>query len=1736
MKTSVFKLVNWISKKNKIIYLFVGKTHQNLIKKLKNKTIKDDEINILKQHFQNYSLLNNNITDEDVNIIYENIFADDNIYTLKNKIATHINQINFDHIYLWGTKKINNYEVIDILTSIFNSTDKLETNDVNYILENVFNFKLETKNNTFNIHEIYEKIINNDKFNINIPLELNYFDVNNNQKYIPSDPFKKIKVNNLFLDSSNNYNPIYKYKLDSFNIIKNKIKTNVINFTYSDDLYKAYQKKIKDNDLIKNGVIKVYFPYLFDLDEYDEYNETYEETFKDTDEIIRNFISSKENDKLEKQKSLVNRLHIKVYPTLINIKFKNYLINLEGYFNNFITDDEIPMIIYKKYNNNIYKINKNSLGNKNNSDEKKIDIKDLDKWTENINIIRKNEFLEFKIFFKNFNDINLTKYFYLLIFDNGRIDIIYDFKNYEPVLINDIIESFTKVNNILNKINKKFNINLINLDDNIFKSNVPFIEFVDFNISNELTFNNVILSDNDIKQSLKSHYPYFDIINEKNNLIHIKFKRINNYFNIDDIQSYIEDNFSKPKNQLIPLIAKKYNISKTKAEKEYDEIKDLIKLNLQNNNKITKSNMNKGVFIILKITNQLQIQFIVKNINYTEDNNLIKNLLSYLSTNNKILKESKKINKQITSYNNFNKDAHNNFTENSDDDWEFMLEESNDDKSSKDNNSNINDNDINDNDFDNDENDNLFEINDDDLERLEILEDKKNETDDNNKMNSEIEKDDDELEVDISEIDYSKIKNPSEIKKYNKLILRRLQAADPALFKTPYSKYCQSSNKKQPVVITEKEKKYIDENYPNSYTTYVKTGSDDIKAKKYYYICPKYWCPLSAVSLTDEQLKKLDGKCPRKEPPIILSSSDWVKKDKDGKDVDRPRYPFLLDTLLYDNQKKIPCCRSTAPDVKVDEKKNERYITRSKLPTNVNRYSTLPDKLSKILGNKYPSDYKINENTDCFVRKGINSEGQYALSSLIHAMDNDKINNIDDFIKVIEEKMTKIDYIELNNGNTLKLFLNPDFSIYDKKTFEFFKKDFDDNDYLDKMDLKNVNKQLKKMTEFVYDDDNELSNDILREFMIFNSFENFKLYLRSDLVKNHEEILQLFTNNYSWLNSKKHNIILFNSQNKNREVEKLELLCSKFINYNSKIDIDNDFVFILKNEETYEPIVRIKNTNTKSKNEIVVHKSFSYKEDPKLKKIIDYQKKYCKIDILKKLIDPIKLYNILNEYNAESNERLDIKAFVINMSFKFVGFLLKNNLFIPIDSNILSTNIFRDNDIEINDYIYIHNITKYQCKLSSTKIKKILKDLNEKLDKEVYKVKEVLEDNTREIAILLDDIVNNIIPLHILNRNREVFIEHIKDETIFLGIENKNDTSSYINNYLDITKEYDNKLKIIVDDIVSKTKTLKSISMLKHKHNPFPKNIKIDKINTIISKIIEKNEDIKLSEEERNKLINDIYTKDLLYILRKNDSDLKVKKYEIVFNQDDILNNKLKKLNQKLSNPFKSVQNSIEDHIIYRSYTIQPTKDEITYEFLTDTYKKIPEYTWRVDLLPMFEINMATEEDKDEQDTAKYLLNIFSKISKMEGKGIKAKALETKIDKERKKDFDDDDTENKINFIEQQKDNIYFENKFDTLEEIDVTNYEEYDKIFDENYKYSFYEIEKISEIVKVSIIILGDFDNNRLTKGHRIYENGDKYVLLHINTKNKYDKFNLIVKNTNEFIFEKDNLPKKFMEYIQKN
>ena len=59
--------------------------------------------------------------------------------------------------------------------------------------------------------------------------------------------------------------------------------------------------------------------------------------------------------------------------------------------------------------------------------------------------------------------------------------------------------------------------------------------------------------------------------------------------------------------------------------------------------------------------------------------------------------------------------------------------------------------------------------------------------------------------------------------------------------------------------------------------------------------------------------------------------------------------------------------------------------------------------------------------------------------------------------------------------------MNTDFNIYAKESFEFFKRDFlKDEDYIKKMNLTELSKELEKIKEFKYDDNNKFNNDILK--------------------------------------------------------------------------------------------------------------------------------------------------------------------------------------------------------------------------------------------------------------------------------------------------------------------------------------------------------------------------------------------------------------------------------------------------------------------------------------------------------------------------------------------------------------------------------------------------------------------------------------------------------------------------------
>ena len=174
--------------------------------------------------------------------------------------------------------------------------------------------------------------------------------------------------------------------------------------------------------------------------------------------------------------------------------------------------------------------------------------------------------------------------------------------------------------------------------------------------------------------------------------------------------------------------------------------------------------------------------------------------------------------------------------------------------------------------------------------------------------------------------------------------MKRMRDRDPELFEkkeTPgyksYSRTCPSQYKRQPIILTDKEKDYIDsrdkETGVSSYDESIRYGSGD---KKYNYICPRFWCIRDdkgkGRSLTVKQIN--DGECGGWNALITNPKAKKVPKGKrivqftdkrfhlDGvsetehknwseaqkKLVYRPMYPGFQDPGKHPKNLCIPCC------------------------------------------------------------------------------------------------------------------------------------------------------------------------------------------------------------------------------------------------------------------------------------------------------------------------------------------------------------------------------------------------------------------------------------------------------------------------------------------------------------------------------------------------------------------------------------------------------------------------------------------------------------------------------------------------------------------------------------------------------------------------------------------------------------------------------------------------------------
>ena len=291
----------------------------------------------------------------------------------------------------------------------------------------------------------------------------------------------------------------------------------------------------------------------------------------------------------------------------------------------------------------------------------------------------------------------------------------------------------------------------------------------------------------------------------------------------------------------------------------------------------------------------------------------------------------------------------------------------------------------------------------------------------------------------------------------------RMYERDPKLFLTKaignfksYSRTCASNMYRQPVSLTAKEKKTIDEEHPGSYTKAIEYGSTP--ENKHYYICPRYWCLKSNTSITEQEVK--DGVCGGVDA-IIPSDAKKVPKGKyivefnapaehiDSKGEYIHHYPGYISSSKHPDNLCIPCCfkkwgdskvkecekdatgKSETKDAQKEETERDVYILgQDKFPIDPNRWGYLPITIQMFLNTENSECYSeknsniLKYDHPCLLRRGVEYNEKYSFLCCIADLFSNEKPKVT--VNILREKILKAatidNFIMYHNGNLVELF------------------------------------------------------------------------------------------------------------------------------------------------------------------------------------------------------------------------------------------------------------------------------------------------------------------------------------------------------------------------------------------------------------------------------------------------------------------------------------------------------------------------------------------------------------------------------------------------------------------------------------------------------------------------------------------------------------------------------------------
>ena len=533
----------------------------------------------------------------------------------------------------------------------------------------------------------------------------------------------------------------------------------------------------------------------------------------------------------------------------------------------------------------------------------------------------------------------------------------------------------------------------------------------------------------------------------------------------------------------------------------------------------------------------------------------------------------------------------------------------------------------------------------------------------------EIEMNEDDLLLfeEIGDINLEELTGGAIGKTYQRYFIDLLQKTDPKIFSESenYATKCQINQFRQPAVISKEEKEKLESTGYANYDSILEYGSS--ATNKNYYFCPKIWCPISKIPLTDKQLKENNNLCPKtqqnefqnEEPIILYNHSYWDNDYKTPHHIGFHSSPASKEGLCLPccmkkriNDKDKNRCIKTEEIVEKESKQKsesaasvqkDAYIMGTVSPIPEGRYGSIPKELHNIL---MPSiEYHICSNTNlssqpCLVRKGINQSIDSMMESISIAL---KLGNKKELIKIIKNNLDPITFLSLENGNLYKIFSDSEPPIPNNK------------------------KLLLECNKWIND---VLEDNPSRNLSIYNAYVNFINYLSSNEIKNIHHIISL-------LEILGYILVIFHKYGNNE----VTFQCSLY----SK-GIGNNVIFL------YEDIIESSN-KTKVKIYEPLEMKQRNKEGETIFNIIDYpyvtkllnkcnKDNNYHISNFINILNVISLWcdNILNEGKPFYPETI-----IIRQDLYLYGFLTKNNVLVTLPNGMYGI----ENLIEFSKSKYI---------------------------------------------------------------------------------------------------------------------------------------------------------------------------------------------------------------------------------------------------------------------------------------------------------------------------------------------------------------------------------------------------------------------------------------------------------------